>query len=364
MIQKKGLSLMAKTIISICCFLAVFVTMVIVVSVKKGAYDLAVSDIIVSLEPGAYLSHNTFAFFFEACGETPIYLLAGLSMAILVWFFHKCCKFRPWNEILSVVAGCLVILAFWFYFKTIVGYVMDHVVGFGWKECTGVYDITKSDVLTLTLLEVAMAIVAAICLVFALKNVKEETLKKLAKWVLAFVIAAAIGAALIEIIKRPMGRMRYRTMNFLGDTEHTGFTAWYVKNGKRYGDDIYKYMADTHDMYKSFPSGHTNAAGTTYALMMLPAVLGIKKKGIKVICWVAPIIYTGLVAVARIVAGAHYFSDVLFGGTISFLCEMLTYEAIICKFKHFKCFKKGYVDPDEAVESSEVVVLEQDADKM
>ena len=365
MIQK-GLSTKAKTIIAVCCFVAIFVALVVVVSINSGALDLAISEKVVDLEPGAYLTHNVFAFFIEACGETPIYLLAALCLAILVWFFAKCCKFTPWDKILAVICGIGVVVAFWFYFKTIAGYVLDHVIGFGWEDAGAdfyPYALTKGDVWSIRLLEVALALVASPCLIFAFKSVKEETLYKLAKWVLAFVIATIIANVLIEIIKRPVGRMRYRTMNFFGDNAHNGFTPWYVANGKRYGPDEYKWLVDTHDMYKSFPSGHTCAAGTTYALMFLPIALGVKKKGIKALFIIAPICWTGLVAIGRVVAGAHYVSDVLFGGTIAFVTNVIIHELIICKSKHFKCFKKDFVDPNCACEEK-VELPEQDAENI
>ena len=362
---KKGLSTRAQTIIAICCFVAVFVAMVVVVSVNNGALDLAVSDKIVDLEPGAYLTHNGFAFFFEACGETVIYLFAALAMGILFWFCLKCIKFTPWDKVFAFICACLAVVAFWFYFKTIIGYVMDHYVGFGWKDVGAEgypYAMHKSDIVVITFIEIAASLVGGALMIFAFKSVKEQTLFKLAKWVIAFIIAAAVASILIELIKRPVGRMRYRTMNFFGDTNHNGFTAWYVANGKRYGPDEYKWLADTHDMYKSFPSGHTCAAGTMYALIMLPVALGIKNKGIKAISIIAPILYVGLVASSRIVAGAHYFSDVLFGGTIAFVCQMVVHEIIVCKSVHFKSLGKNFVEPEEEIQDAEIP--EQDAESI
>lgn len=42
-----------------------------------------------------------------------------------------------------------------------------------------------------------------------------------------------------------------------------------------------------------------------------------------------------LVAISRIVVGAHYMSDVTFGGTIAFLCFVIAREIFICKGSHF-----------------------------
>lgn len=105
------------------------------------------------------------------------------------------------------------------------------------------------------------------------------------------------------------------------------------------------------DAFKSFPSGHTCAAGMTYALIMLPDVLGIRNKGVRALCWIFPVAFTAVVAISRIVVGAHFFSDVLFGGTIAFLSMMFAREAIIFRFRHFRCFGKNYVPaPEEDAE--------------
>jgi hypothetical protein len=45
--------------------------------------------------------------------------------------------------------------------------------------------------------------------------------------------------------------------------------------------------------------------------------------------------FVGIVAFSRIVAGAHFMSDVLFGGTIAFVSAMLMREIFVCKGCHF-----------------------------
>ena len=92
----------------------------------------------------------------------------------------------------------------------------------------------------------------------------------------------------------------------------------------------------TTDACKSFPSGHTCAAGMSYGLIMLADSLGIKSKGKRAALWICPILFTGIVAVSRIVVGAHFFSDVLMGGTISFLSVMLFREIFILKGANLK----------------------------
>ena len=48
------------------------------------------------------------------------------------------------------------------------------------------------------------------------------------------------------------------------------------------------------------------------------------------------ITYTGMVAVSRIIVGAHFFSDVLMGGTIAFVSMIIFREIFICKGSNVK----------------------------
>jgi membrane-associated phospholipid phosphatase len=92
----------------------------------------------------------------------------------------------------------------------------------------------------------------------------------------------------------------------------------------------------TTDALKSFPSGHTCSAGTVYCLLMLLDVFNVKSKGKRAVSWIAAITYTGMVAVSRIIVGAHFFSDVLMGGTIAFVSMIIFREIFICKGSNVK----------------------------
>ena len=63
-----------------------------------------------------------------------------------------------------------------------------------------------------------------------------------------------------------------------------------------------------------------------------------------------------LVAISRIVVGAHFFSDVLMGGTLAFVSMIIAREIFICKGAHLKAvFGKGLGgdDTDDACEPAE-----------
>ena len=133
--------------------------------------------------------------------------------------------------------------------------------------------------------------------------------------------------------------MRYRAMNCEGGQSIGGFdnfTRWYVANGQHLTKDEMRALFGTTDALKSFPSGHTCSAGTVYCLLMLLDVFNVKSKGKRAVSWIAAITYTGMVAVSRIIVGAHFFSDVLMGGTIAFVSMIIFREIFICKGSNVK----------------------------
>lgn len=132
---------------------------------------------------------------------------------------------------------------------------------------------------------------------------------------------------LIELVKSPMGRMRYRGLHLLGDD--SWYTPWYRKSAAR---ELLAGSGLVRDCFKSFPSGHTFSAGMSYILMMLPDVFSRfrTKKG-KVLCSVIPVCYTGFVGIFRIAAGAHFFSDVLVGGTLAYVAVRIFRYVFLCR---------------------------------
>lgn len=146
----------------------------------------------------------------------------------------------------------------------------------------------------------------------------ERNLDRLLPLALA-VLCSCLCFFLVELIKTPMGRMRYRGLYFLGDESY--YTPWYRVSGAR---KLLEGSGLPRDCFKSFPSGHTFSAGMSYILIMLPDVfprMGSRKG--KILSYLIPIAYTGFVGICRITAGAHFFSDVLVGGTLAYLAVQI-----------------------------------------
>lgn len=110
-----------------------------------------------------------------------------------------------------------------------------------------------------------------------------------------------VSLVVIRLIKIGWGRMRYRDMLKVGD--FSGFTPWYIPNG---------YNGNT-----SFPSGHTASACNIFIFVVL-----FKGKRRYIANGVA-LLFVVLTMFSRIVVNAHFLSDVLIGGLISYLCYYL-----------------------------------------
>lgn len=372
----KSLSLKNKTIICVCAFVAVFVALILVATF----YDYQVSEILTknALEPGNYLSDDLYGVVGEAIGTSPIYLLIASCTAILCWFFIKCfdeSKYKKWFVLLGIAFALVGTVAWWYYIKDIFKYLIEHagattggIMNGGVSVDSTVYEYRHDGAVVVCELLIAATIQAL--MVFAFRPLKKETLKKLFWWVVAGLAACIVANIVIILIKEPIGRMRFRSINsdvgqaLINDGLVQGYTRWYVRNGQPDESIIQMFVSKypgADDAFKSFPSGHTCAAGMAYAMIMLPDVVDFKhKKAGKIACWVTPIAITMLVAISRIVVGAHYMSDVTFGGTLAFVCMIIAREVFVCKGSHFFALfpklAKQNAGEGEAVVDNEIII--------
>ncbi len=116
----------------------------------------------------------------------------------------------------------------------------------------------------------------------------------------------------IQIVKIFWGRVRYRDL----DTLQSNFTEWYLPQGIT-GNE-------------SFPSGHA-----AMAWMILPLLILIPKENILLKTFTVTVIATWgiLVPLSRIIIGAHYSSDVLFGSLIILASYLFFYKKYIINMK-------------------------------
>lgn len=306
------------TVAAIALFVIVFGGLLALASV----FDLQVSNILARLEPGAYLTTNPFGVIFECIGSWPVY--AFIAVACAIFFTNiKRSQNKAWRIIGSTIANIASVIAMYVLVTDTVKYLERHFE---------VEHFTETIFATVIFVFIAAALGELTCLAFS--KVDDDTAKALLKFAFVIIFCAALSNIIVNIIKNIMYRPRYRTMNFLGDTDFSNFHRWYQKSSTPVITETLQAVVggSGKDAYRSFPSGHTCAAGTVYSILALPYLF--KKydtTGKKFLVWFCAIFVTGVVAVSRIVCGAHFFSDVLIGGTISFLCVMLAIKIFIKK---------------------------------
>jgi membrane-associated phospholipid phosphatase len=110
---------------------------------------------------------------------------------------------------------------------------------------------------------------------------------------------------IVQPIKHLWGRVRFRDLDAL----YSNFTEWFIPNGIN-GN-------------QSFPSGHAAMAWMILPLLLLVAN---KNRNIKISLLILIISWGLAVSLSRVVIGAHYASDALFGAFIIVIVFLLLFK--------------------------------------
>lgn len=238
---------------------------------------------------------NAFAVWFYNTGEIPCRLICPVAGTALLY----CCN----NRFARFVGACISIGggAYFGYYFAKHFFVEENNLAFGI-----VYGVGFSLVLILTSKFI---------------KIPEHLKKPIAVLAITGIAVMAVQLLAVEGMKYLWGRVRFRDLLAAGS--YDAFTPWYVINGIN-GN-------------KSFPSGHTAGAAMSFLAMLLPYV---SKKAYehRQLCFILPFIYTCVVAVTRLVMGAHYLSDVAMGGAVGLLTVIIAI-AVLDK----TAFNKGYL---------------------
>ena len=293
-----------KRIIETLLFVVIFSGLMVIASL----FDLQISQILTkgALKEGAFYTHNFMGALVEVIGSFPIFavlLLATLCYGHIFFKKESNLKYIGWIfVVLSIVDTTWITRDTFKYILRLVG--NEPLYKEWW------------------MMIIYIAIGAPIALVshyFYLKRVSIEDNKKVLtiSWV---ILSTCFFYIVVNIIKGPVGRMRYRAMNYIGD--FSGYTPWYVISSAKetYGD-----VALSSDWFKSFPSGHTVSAGCCYVLLAIPDLFEkYNNKKSRVLFYIITVLYTGLVGFYRIRVGAHFMSDVTVGGTLAYIGAQLS----------------------------------------
>ena len=291
-----------KTMLKICLFLVIFGALLVTATIT----DLQVSRALTKgvLEPGRYYTEHFYGAMMETVGTAPEYLIGALMAQIIFWYALRLMPAGVKRTLLAgtALAGATALYGMWF--KEVAGYVTRH------------FDTSGVNTGFLVGVTVFFALLLSLLGTLAARNLSDESLKKLIRFAAVSCVAMVAATLIVQGLKIPFGRMRYRAMNVTGEFDK--FTRWYVLGGQP-DKQMMRDVFGTSDAFKSFPSGHTRGAAATFYLATMAGVLGLSKKK-RIALWVFAAVFTVAVAVSRIMVGAHFFSDVLVGGTIGFVC--------------------------------------------
>ena len=330
-----------KNHIAVAAFLLIFGALLTVATF----YDLEVSRIMTrfSLREGEFYTSDVFANFFEAAGMLPKYLLRAFAAMSIAWFLGKSYLHKALRVILFLGGVGMAVYFLSAGFRDVIFYPMRHMIAEDVEAAEATIQAMTPTIYLLSYLLSAFFVGGAL---FCTRRVSQETWQKLAIFALAYFLMDLLSGSIVSYLKGYVDRIRFRSMNSVYGQAVGGFdqyTRWYEVTDHA---DLFRETILVHytDAFRSFPSGHTGNAGCSYALVMLIDCLDVKNKRAKAALWITPIVWTGLTAMARIVAGAHFMSDVLIGGTIPFLLMIFVREIYICRFENTKAmfpfFKK------------------------
>jgi len=234
----------------------------IVLAVILGIYDLDISKQLVN-------QNSVWAKFLENYGTVPglIVILSG----IFIYYTSIKSKRDIWSYIQKVV-----------FFLAVSGLIFY------------LFDILFDDSVSNHLIAFLIVSFTVTIIIFILLHFKREAVSAISiRYAKVVVKMTLFGYVLcIQCIKYLWGRVRFREL----DAAFSQFTPWYSPQGITGFD--------------SFPSGH---AATGFMLLSLLILLNNKKKWIQNLTLILIVLWGMVLSLSRVVIGAHYASDVLFG---------------------------------------------------
>lgn len=270
-------------------------------------------------------AESVFGQFFNYLGELPAWL--GIPVACLILF--RASEEHKYKKILKPIFLVCVFIGFFL----LADYFMDEMTAeLKWKY------------LYVVLFGLTMGILALL----GIKNVKTEVFRKLVVFAIFALAIIALSQAVTEILKLIWARQRFRNLQIgnVFDGTAEGYTPWYKPTfGKHDETALYPDALGDKEYsgaYKSFPSGHTAAAASLFAVIILPEIFE-KLKKYKPLFYAVPTAFTVLVAISRIVNRAHFLSDVTVAafytvGIVFLIKYILKKIWLKRKLPYYECF--------------------------
>ncbi len=237
---------------------------------------------------------SVFGRFLEIVGEIPAILFASFNCSLIA-----VCLLRRGTKGRDVILAALSIIG-------MVGtayYTTNATFGYikGWRDDLGLSFITGG--MKFFLVFFITAILSALFLFLAFR-LSRERLEEFLPAAAHCVLAAIVTLFVIWCFKLLWGRVRFRQLEALSQ-----FTPFYIPNG--------------YTGYFSFPSGHTANATVILTVTYYFRFMSERMKKLKPLLCTLLGLWIVVVALSRVLVGAHYLSDVLCGLAITALIVYL-----------------------------------------
>ncbi len=258
--------------------ISIFVVLMTILAI--GNLDYTISNAIIN-------EHSVFARFFDIFGEIPA--MGGVILGITLLYGGRNRDKKWWNILSTVISAIFITLVAGMLYFNIARYIFHEEVS----------DITTFAYIVVLLFTV-MTITAAFYLAHN-KGHKWRGLKRHAWLLIALTFSSMIS---VNVIKSIWARPRMRSITDVSEFKH-----WYEISGWSNDNEL-----------KSFPSGHTANAWVALAyVIFIPYIKNIKARTWIIIASV----WGSCVALARVIQGAHFLSDVLVGSYITIFLFIL-----------------------------------------
>ena len=139
---------------------------------------------------------------------------------------------------------------------------------------------------------------------------------------------------LVTVLKEIFHRPRFRA---ICEYPHVIFHPWYERCANYQG--LMEEYSLKSEEFKSFPSGHTAEISVLFPAIVFMPLLNEKLKKIQLPCFIAAGVLTVVVAFARIMAAAHFLSDVSMAASLM-LGTTIVGNEIVMSAKVFKVYEE------------------------
>ena len=147
-------------------------------------------------------------------------------------------------------------------------------------------------------------------------------------WIIFCIIIVLLLIALLGIIPMIKDNMHRPRFRFLSTTNEVSFHNWW-EPFKEYKDYIAAHPNEPHDNFKSYPSGHTAEASILFTMVTFFPLANKKFAKFQMPIFYGECGLVLLVALARILAAAHFLSDVSWGATIMLSLVLIANEVVM-----------------------------------